>query len=325
MGNGLINFFFFKKKICTVCPTTLKRICRQHGISRWPSRKINKVNRSLKKIQTVLSSVQGVEGGLKFDPVTGDLVAAGSVIKDFSATPNIPCPGKLAPPVSAAEGEVKLEEDDSYVVGIKGSPGSLQQNTNTNSNTPILSSFFAHGGGSWGGRSLKSAITTPAPIATTAAPSEMDTGVDSDQAVSSGMTGSSNSSASMVHAGSSGSPVFECEMMVGEKRTVGSDAGLKITIKATYKEDTIRFKFEPSAGCFQLYEEVARRFRLQTGTFQLKYLDDEEEWVMLVNDADLQECLDILGQTGSRSVKFLVRDTPTAIGSSGSSSCFMNS
>ncbi|RVW34308.1 Protein NLP8 [Vitis vinifera] len=100
------------------------------------------------------------------------------------------------------------------------------------------------------------------------------------------MTASSNSSASMVHASSSSSPSFERQLPARGKTKV-EDGGSKITVKATYKEDTIRFKFEPSAGCFQLYDEVARRFGLQIGTFQLKYLDDEEEWVMLLRKQQL--------------------------------------
>ena len=44
---------------------------------------------------------------------------------------------------------------------------------------------------------------------------------------------------------------------------------------------------------------------------------------MLVSDSDLQECLEILEYVGTRSVKFQVRDIPCAMGSSGSSNCFL--
>jgi len=96
-----------------------------------------------------------------------------------------------------------------------------------------------------------------------------------------------------------------------------------LTVKATYNSDTVRFKFLPAMGWYHLLEEIAKRFKLTTGAFQLKYKDDEDEWVILANDSDLQECVDVLDSIGSRNVKLLVRDLPCLVSSSGSSSCLM--
>ncbi|KAL0372933.1 UNVERIFIED_CONTAM: protein NLP7 [Sesamum calycinum] len=72
-----------------------------------------------------------------------------------------------------------------------------------------------------------------------------------------------------------------------------------ITIKATYREDIIRFRIPIDSGIVKLKEEVAKRLKLELGTFDIKYLDDDHEWVLIACDADLQECIDISRSSGS--------------------------
>ncbi|KAJ4904174.1 Protein NLP8 [Raphanus sativus] len=251
-----------------VCPTTLKRICRQHGIMRWPSRKINKVNRSLRKIQTVLDSVHGVEGGLRFDSATGVFVSVGSSNNGNNA-------------------HVRVQEDMAK-------------------DTSLCELLKA--------KSVDNAIKLEDDIITNGSFMEVN-------ANRSNSDSSNGSGAAMLR---SSSPSMDNRNQMRTQKGNSSESGSStLTVKATYREDTTRFKFEPSVGCLQLYREVGKRFRLQDGSFQLKYLDDEEEWVMLVTDSDLQECLEILYGMGKHTVKFLVRDLPSHIGSSAGSNGYL--
>ncbi|KAL9268184.1 NLP9-like protein [Drosera capensis] len=355
-------------KAIGVCPTTLKRICRQHGISRWPSRKINKVNRSLKKIQTVLDSVHGVEGGLKFDPTTGELVAAVSVqeadadkslfLHTQNVSPEVSEPSKQGDAyiprscINTDSSAAMPEGDEPCTSGIQ--LPDIPNPKSRNLGVTMSMGSFSHPNLDQTQWPYSQASTLPprsgeepypqnpenarsglddrsnlsfhsASRMTVAAVDEMDMGGDGDDGTvlhnhptSPGMPGLSSSSGSM-----SSSPSVERQRPPTNERSA-RDQGSKVTVKATYKGNTIRFKLDPSTGCFDLYEEVGRRFKLQQSAFQLRYLDDENEWVMLVTDSDLQECLELIEFTGMSSVKFLVRDLPSGISSSASSSSFFS-
>ncbi|CAN6448748.1 unnamed protein product [Victoria cruziana] len=368
-----------------VCPTTLKRICRQHGISRWPSRKINKVNRSLKKLQLVLDSVKGAEGALRFDAVSGGLFASVSGPREAEINePNCSSTDQISPFFPKSELAAKQETHghsspanagqqveekpglhrsqasgwqlDSFVRSPYLSECDAEQGKNTTADVdddPIDASFGCTlptpdrkcetevmvaerlagpyvlkeecNEGSYNRciTNLDSPdhhVTFRSPKSKGAQEKEMSgihtvDSVEQEHVTSSSTTASSGS---LLNGSEPSSPILIPHgRSNGNKKSMNSGDS-KITVKATYRGDTVRFKFAPCLGCARLLEEVGGRFNLAFGTFQLKYLDDEDEWVMLVNDEDLRECVDIMDSVGASSLKLLIRDSSSIMNSSGS-------
>jgi hypothetical protein len=80
-----------------------------------------------------------------------------------------------------------------------------------------------------------------------------------------------------------------------------------VTVKATFGADTVRFKLPVGSGCLDLRNEVSRRLKVDGQGFDLKYLDDEEEWMLITCDADVKECIEVAQTLGRHTVKLTVR------------------
>lgn len=249
----------------------------------------------------MLDSVEGMDGGFRFDPTTS------SILEELHDGNSIVLSTKSAHAI----------ENPIFVIGNMLS-SSLPSSMSTESITMKMEEKILFDGNQEtsinmnGFRSRDSGFTKKAkqgdfePLFTT----------QNSQPSSSVMTNSSQGSETV--------STMNCSSSISQNsmaEAIYEEGVPKVTIKATYKEDTVRFKFEAAGGCSLLYEEIGKRFNLQTWQFQLRYVDDEDELVMLVSDSDLLECLEILEFMGKRNVKIMVRSLPSVSGSSSGSTC----
>ncbi|KAK1301780.1 Protein NLP3 [Acorus calamus] len=357
-----------------VCPTTMKRICRQHGIPRWPSRKINKVNRSLTKLKRVIESVQGAERAFNLTSVAADPLQVAVAPFSWTTNANGSKPNstivKLSDPHEGREREFSVHKspDTNHPVDMGETTlrgGSLSANVE-----PVLQEIGSHlelGKDSPKGGSGEESNGCP-----TSRSSCQGSPVNEDQLSNPSISSAKEKVVNTTHLmGLEFPPIrepnvldplmtIEPQMLLSgmliedsgsckdfrdlcnstmegfqdenvnleaieaaqatQQTALAKQEVRTITIKATYKEDIIRFRLPCTCGMVELNEEVAKRLKLELGTFDIKYLDDDHEWVLLACDADLQECVEILGSSGGNMIRLAVHDIMANLGSSCESS-----
>ncbi|TYH55173.1 hypothetical protein ES332_D09G219200v1 [Gossypium tomentosum] len=327
-----------------VCPTTMKRICRQHGISRWPSRRINKVNRSLSKLKCVIESVQGTTDstfGLASLassplPVTVGSVSWPTSLKG-SNQQNSPNSKPLEPQgekddsTQGSNGQALVED---WLLGGRTSSQELfpQLNglsPNMDEGEEVLrcqreesADMPTSRGLCQGGLNVSATFSMPEALLATEC-QEPFGGMLVEGAGSSKDLRNLCPSAAEAAVDETPPPYSDLALKHATTTYTQSTPNLtarqektSVTIKATYREDIIRFRISLTSGIVELKEEVAKRLKLDVGTFEIKYLDEDNEWVLIACDSDLQECLDVSISSGSNMVRLSVQSAMANLGSS---------
>ncbi|XP_020251833.1 protein NLP3-like [Asparagus officinalis] len=326
-------------KALGVCPTTMKRICRQHGISRWPSRKINKVNRSLSKLKRVIESVQGAEGAFNLPSLSCQLPLAVSLDGcrhggdgeplslqhaelDKDSLPHKSLQSddqsnnkKAQQETIRAHADSNVEPDKDSSKTISSGEGSSEAATSQESceevnvtDSPNLNNGFNVNG--------FLGFSNPMPDASIEEPQPMLGRVLIED------SGSSKDLKNLFSSIVEGCHYENSVLYTNHEPSHPTEVqGLRtVTIKASYREDIVRFRLPGSAGMMELSEEVAKRLKLEVGTFDIRYLDEDQEWVMLSCDADLKECIEISRLSGLHIIRLSVHDVAPLLGSSCGSS-----
>ncbi|KAD3641687.1 hypothetical protein E3N88_30911 [Mikania micrantha] len=81
-----------------------------------------------------------------------------------------------------------------------------------------------------------------------------------------------------------------------------------VTVKATFKDDMIKFIFPLSSGLSELKKQVAQRFELETTRFCLNYKDEDDDLILISCDADLHNLMPFSASpVGKNAIKLIVQ------------------
>ncbi|KAA8537408.1 hypothetical protein F0562_026905 [Nyssa sinensis] len=271
-----------------VCPTTLKRICRQHGINRWPSRKIQKVGHSLQKLQLVIDSVQSASGAFQND----------SFYSNFPelASPNLPGTS----PFSNPKPNVQLRSSSTLPDGSTFS----RQGTASKSPSSSCSQSSSSSQCCSSGMQQHPYMLKDDPMVKENSGNVVLKRVRSDAELHATSGGPKLLPRSQSHKSLTEHPKFESLPPLPKRSSGKSQERDSQRVKVTYREEIIRFRMQNGWVYEDLVQKIARRFSIDdTRGFRLKYLDDDSEWVLLTCDADLEECVDVCKLSGSHTIK----------------------
>ena len=93
---------------------------------------------------------------------------------------------------------------------------------------------------------------------------------------------------------------------LGQPKTTLKNSVKPLTIKATYKEDIVRFPFILSDGFTKLEELIATRFQLKLGSFSLRYEVEDGDMILIACDSSLDVSVDDFRQPDGHTVIRLV-------------------
>ncbi|KAM0868277.1 hypothetical protein ACQ4PT_041404 [Festuca glaucescens] len=284
-------------KLPLVCPTTLKRICRQHGISNWPSRQIGKVNRSISKLQKVIEAAQGSE-------------SAFNVI-----APPVPVPVNLLDIEKATENGT-AEPYNHYGEENRGPFSQNLQQNGCNLSAPISSqTFLANNCTQIEGDNSTNSRSSSGQHSQTSEGSFRGS-LGNRASVCKTFIGPQQNLFNPEVPSEEQDQLLSRMLLKDSVRPTVISSGRIVTVKARYNEDILRFRFPCSGSFSALKDEVAKRIPIDVGNFVIKYLDDDHEWVNLTCDADLEECMEIYQSSGTNVMRLLVADIAVVFGSS---------